>query len=125
MLTVTTLVIQEGPRNLIMQFTGVGDGSGNETNVVKVDVSTLRPPAYTVRIRKISGTVEFGIVQVWWDALVPVKALELSGDINLDFERCGGLLNNAGGGKTGDILFKTIGFELNSTYNLLFEMIKK
>ena len=124
-ISTTTQTLHEGVKNLIVQWTGVSDGSGSETKVKKVDVSTLTPACNAVRVDKISGNVEFGIVELWWDALVPVKFAELSGDINLDYSKTGGLNNNAGGGKTGDLLLSTVAFELNSTYNLHLEMVKK
>ena len=121
----TVQTLHEGPRNLVMQWTGVSDGAGSENLVNKVDVSTLTPTCDAVSVRKITGTVDFGIVELYWDALTPVKFAELSGTIDLDYDRIGGLRNNAGGGKTGDLLLSTVGFELDSAYNLQFEMIKK
>mgnify|MGYP001564784837 FL=1 len=113
----------DGPRNVAFNLTGLGDGMGQETLVVKVDASALTPPG-TVRVEKLTGTVEFGIVELFWDALVPVKFAELSGQFDLDYCRVGGLTNDAGGGKTGDILLSTVGFELNSTYTILLELVK-
>ena len=126
-MTIATTVqtLHEGPRNLIMQWTGVTDGAGSENKIKKVDVSTLTPACSSVSVRKITGTVEFGIVELYWDALTPVKFAELSGTIDLDYDRISGLRNNAGGGKNGDLLLSTVGFELDSTYNLQVEMIKK
>ena len=121
----TVQTLHEGPRNLVMQWTGVSDGAGTENLVNKVDVSTLTPACDAVSVRKITGTVEFGIVELYWDALTPVKFAELSGTIDLDYDRISGLRNNAGGGKNGDLLLSTVGFELDSTYNLQIEMIKK
>src|SRR3990167_10027668 len=121
----TVQTLHEGPRNLVMQWTGVSDGAGTENLVNRVDVSTPPPACDAVSVRKITGTVEFGIVELYWDALTPVKFAELSGTIDLDYDRISGLRNNAGGGKNGDLLLSTVGFELDSTYNLQIEMIKK
>ena len=108
-----------------MQFTGVSDGAGNETKVTKVDVSELTPAGSSVTVRHIEGNVTAGLVELWWDALVPVKFAVLEGDVHFDYSRISGLKNNAGGGKTGDILLSTVGFELDSNYNLQIEMVKK
>ncbi len=126
-MTISTTVqtLHEGPRNLVMQLTGVSDGSGNESQVNKVDVSSLTPAASSISVRKISGNVAGGIVELYWDALTPVKFAELSHSVDLDYTKISGLKNNAGGGKTGDILLSTVGFELNSNYSLHIEMIKK
>ncbi len=124
--TTTTQVLNDGARNLIVQWTGISDGNGGQEELArKVDVSALAIPCREVKVRRISGNVEFGIVELFWDALTPVKFAELSGDINLDYCKSGGLVNNAGGGKTGDLLLSTVGFELNSTYSLNVEMVKK
>ena len=124
-ITATVQTLEEGVRNLVLQLTGVSDGSGSENKVKKVDVSELTPACEAVKVKKISGSVDFGIVELWWDALTPVKFAELSGTVDLDYSFVGGLTNHAGGGKTGDLLLSTAGFELNSTYNLLIEMVKK
>ena len=126
-MTIATTVqtLHEGPRNLIMQWTGVSDGAGSENLVKKVDVSELTPACEAVSVRKITGTVDFGIVELYWDALTPLKFAELSGTIDLDYDRISGLRNDAGGGVNGDLLLSTVGFELDSIYNLQIEMIKK
>ncbi len=121
----TVQIIEQGPRNLVMQLNGIGDGAGNESKVIKVDVSALTPACSSVKVMKITGTVSFGVVELFWDAATDVKFAELSDEVTLDYNRVGGLLNNAGGGKTGDLLLSTVGFELNSTYSLLIEMVKK
>lgn len=122
----TTQVLNDGARNLIVHWTGISDGAGGqESAAVKVDVSELAVPCSEVKIKRISGSVEFGIVELFWDALTPTKFAELSGTVDLDYCKSGGMVNNAGGGKTGDLLLSTVGFEANSTYNLHLEMVKK
>jgi hypothetical protein len=124
-INVTSQILHEGPRNLIMQWTGISDGSGSEDGVVKVDVSELTPACDAVKIMRISGSVEFGVVELYWDALTPEKFAVLSGAIDLDYCKSGGLVNSMAGGATGDLLLSTVGFELNSTYSLHVEMVKK
>ena len=114
----------DGPRNVVFALTGLGDGLGQESKVIKVDVSALNPAVSTVRVNKISGNVDFGVVELFWDALVPVRFAVLSGQFEHEYSRVGGLTNNAGGGRTGDIILTTVGFELNSTYDILIEMVK-
>lgn len=121
----TVQLLELGPRNVVYQLTGLGDGAGQETNVVKVNVANLQtPPPKNMRVERISGIVDYGVVELFWDAAVPVRWAVLSGQFNLDFNRFGGLPNNAGSGKTGNVLLSTLGFELNSTYTLLLEMVK-
>jgi hypothetical protein len=124
-INVTSQILHEGPRNLIMQWTGISDGSGSEDGVVKVDVSSLTPACDAVKIMRISGSVEFGVVELYWDALTPEKFAVLSGSIDLDYCKAGGLVNSMEGGANGDLLLSTVGFELNSSYILHVEMVKK
>ncbi len=126
MAIVTTVqTLEQGSRNLIVQWTGRSDGSGSEDFVKKVDVSELSPKCGSVRINKITGNVSYGIVELYWDALDPEKFVVLSGD-SIHFDYCGaGGLNNNATGKTGDVLLSTLSFELGSTYDLLVEMVKK
>jgi len=42
----------------------------------------------------------------------------------MDFQDFGGLPNNAGSGKNGDILFTTIGHSSGDTYSIVLEMVK-
>lgn len=121
----TVQLLELGPRNVIYNLTGLGDGAGQETNVVKVNVANLQAGNATrMRVERISGVVDYGVVELFWDALVPVRFAVLSGPFCLDYNRFGGLPNNAGGGKTGNVLLTTLGFDLNSTYTILLEMVK-
>lgn len=123
----TTQILHQGERNLVMQLNGIGDGvsPGNENKVVKVNLSTLVPRCADLKVMTIRGNVSYGIVELYWEALVPVKFAELSEFIDFDYRDHGGLYNNAGGGKTGNILLSTVGFEANSTYSIHLRMIKK
>lgn len=121
----TVQLLELGPRNVVYQLTGLGDGAGQETNVVKVNVANLQnPTAKSMRVERLSGVVDYGVVELFWDALIPVRFAVLSGQFNLDFNRFGGLPNNGGGGKTGNVLLSTLAFELNSAYTILLEMVK-
>lgn len=124
-ITTTSRVIIDGPRNLIMQLTGISDGEGQETNVVKVDVGALNPPCDRVRIQRITYDISYaGKVQLAWDALDPVVFAYL--DLSEDIDYCRAPLQNVEAlGATGNILLSTIGFELNSSYTILIEMKKK
>lgn len=123
MIQTTQRTLHDGVRNAVIQITGVSDGSGTEDHVVKVDVSELK--AKSVKIRKISYDVGYGLVKLSWDALDPVDFAMLSLQGEMDYSRIGGMINGGGGGVTGDILLTTSGFELNSSYTITFELVKK
>jgi hypothetical protein len=126
-MTTTNQILHDGARNLVMQFTGTHDGSGGqESEVVKVDVSALSPPAEKVHIRYLEFTIEGGSVALLWGhALTAVPFLVLTGHNTFDYSRISGLPNGAGDGATGDILLSTTGFGNGSAYTLKIEMVKK
>lgn len=93
-------VIEEGPRNLIINFTGAGPDT--------VDVSALSPPCEELRIMKIIYDAAADVAAdttLAWDATADVTAVTLHGHSEtLCFESFGGIPNNAGAGVTGDVI---------------------
>ena len=127
---VTTQTIIDGERNCVMKFTNVSDGTG-ESAVAKVDVSALASNSAgtacsEVRIMRISHAVVGMSVQLFLDATSNVLLMELAESSNghMEFKDFGGLPNNAGSGKTGDILFTTKGHSSGDTYSIVLEMVK-
>ena len=127
---VTTQTIIDGERNCVMKFTNVSDGSG-ESAVAKVDVSALASNAAgvacsEVRVMRVSHAIVGMSVQMFLDASSNVLLMELAESSNghMDFKDFGGLPNNAGSGKTGDILFTTKGHSSGDTYSIVLEMVK-
>ena len=127
---VTSQTIIDGERNCVMKFTNVSDGSG-ESAVAKVDVSALASNAAgvacsEVRVMRISHAIVGMSVQLFFDATSNVLLVELAESSNghMEFEDFGGSPNNAGSGKTGDILFTTKGHSSGDTYSIVLEMVK-
>ncbi len=127
---VTSQTIIDGPRNCVMKFTNVSDGSG-ESAVAKVDVSALSPNAAgtscsEVRVMRITHAIVGMSVKMLLDATSNVLLCDLAESSNghLNFENFGGIPNNAGSGKTGDILFTTLGHSSGDTYSIILEMVK-
>tara|TARA_R100001163_G_scaffold35649_1_gene27412 strand:- start:125 stop:532 length:408 start_codon:yes stop_codon:yes gene_type:complete len=127
---VTTQTIIDGERNCVMKFTNVSDGTG-ESAVAKVDVSALASNSAgtacsEVRVMRVSHAVVGMSVQLFLDATSNVLLMELAESSNghMDFKDFGGLSNNAGSGKTGDILFTTKGHSSGDTYSIVLEMVK-
>lgn len=127
MIQTTSQVLYDGERNLVMQFSGVAVDSGaeQETNVVKVDVSALTPPARFVKIKKFKYEVVGGILRLLWDADDPILIDALASQGERDYGKIGGMVNPAGLNASGDIVFSTIGFDFGSSYSIEIEMIKK
>lgn len=120
---VSSQTIVDGERNVVMKFTNTSDGTG-ESAVKKVDVSALTGAPATVRINKIRYSVAGMVARLLWDADTDVTIVDLQGDGCLDASEFGGLPNNAGTGKTGDIMLTTVGHTSGDSYSIILEMAK-
>jgi hypothetical protein len=128
---VATQTLQDGEKIVVQKFTNISDGTG-ESAVVKVDVSALssnaRGQACTgVTIEKIWWQCIGMKVQILWNASSNVFCIELGENQsgNHDYTSFGGLINNAGSGKDGDVLFTTVGHTSADTYTIIMSMRKE
>ena len=128
---VTSQTIVDGQKTAVLKFTNVSDGTG-EANVAKVDVSALASlPNGTVcsgaTIEKIWWQCNGMKVQLLFDATSNVFCIELGENQSgyHDYSLFGGLTNNAGSGKTGDILFTTVGHTAADTYTVILQVKKE
>ena len=126
----TSQVIQDGPRNAVLKFTNISDGTGQAAAVL-VDVSSLSSDPLTnqvcngVTLQSISySNVGMG-VELLWDATTNVPLLNLLQNWadQTDFSDYG-IPNNSGTGRTGDILVTTTGATAGDTYFLLLTLTK-
>lgn len=122
---VASQTLHDGPRNCVMKFTNISDGTG-EAAVLKVDVSGLGSAPDQVKIMKIHYTTSGMSVRILWDATADVVAWILPADDTgcLDFTSFGGLSNDGGAGVTGDVMFTTVGHTAADTYAVVLEMVK-
>ena len=127
---VASQTILDGERLFIAKYTNISDGTG-ETAVVKVDVSTLNPSASGnacngVKINKIWMAVHGMEVRILWDADVNLLAWQATsnGPYLMDFSSFGGISNNSGTGRNGDIAFSTHDATAGDTYTIILECIK-
>ena len=127
----TTQTIQDGQRKAVMKFTNVSDGTG-ESGVVKVDVSALQANAKGeactgVTIQRIYWSCRCMGVDLLFDATSNVLITGLPADSTGDeyYDNFTGIPNNAGSGKTGDILFTTLGHSAGDTYSIILELVKE
>lgn len=128
--TVASQTLADGPKTAVLKLTNISDGSG-ESAVTKVDVSALQPSAdgdtcTGVTIERIWWQCIGMKVQILWDASTDLLCIELgenqSGDH--DYTKFGGLSNNAGSGKTGDVKFTTVGHASGDTYTVILYLRK-
>lgn len=126
---VTSQTVFDGEREAVMKFTNISDGTG-EIAALKVDVSALNTNAWgkpcdSVTLDRIHASINGMSVAVLWDADTDVPAVILApGMYTFDHGKRVQLPNNAGTGKTGDILFTTIGASAGDTYSIVLEMVK-
>ena len=129
---VASQIIVDGPSFVAIKLTNISDGTG-ETAVTKVDVSALEADSRTGQ-----SCTDVNIERIWWqcigmkvrilfDADTDVMAVELGENQsgNHDYSIFGGLTNNAGTGKTGDVKFTTVGASSGDTYTVILYLRKK
>ena len=127
--TVATQILFQGDKQVIMKFTDASDGTG-ETNVVKVNVSTLTSyqgkPCTAVQIDRIYALTHGMEVRLLWEATANVTILTVPQNTmqTMTFDDFGGLDNNAGTGKTGNILFSTLDASAGDAYTIILVMRK-
>lgn len=126
--TVSSQLLADGLSQAVMKFNNVSDGTG-ESAVLKVDVSALAAnqnglACNGVTIRRIHASVNGMSVNILWDATTDVSAFIVSPGIYSFDLSTAPLWNNASTGKTGNILFTTVGASSGDTYSIILEMIK-
>ena len=119
---VTSQTLLDNKTRLIMKFTNISDGTG-ESAVTKVTASTFScAELYIERVHFMTHGMGADIL---FDATTPVVALTLpDNNMSFDFSRFGGIKNNAGTGKTGNIKFTTVGATAGDRYTIILEMRK-
>jgi hypothetical protein len=127
---VTSQTLLDGERLAIMKFTNISDGTG-ESAVTKVNVANLAKSnsgrACTgVTVTKITSVCHGMEVRMYWDATtdVPFFLSTINTNYENDFSKMGGITNNAGAGKNGNILFSTTDQSNGDTYTVVLEMVK-
>ena len=127
---VTSQTLFDGDKHVVMKFTNISDGTG-ESAVKKVDVSALNSDIYgntcsSVAIEKIWWQCIGMKVRLFFDASSDKFIIELGENQSgyHDYSEFGGIKNNAGSGKTGDVDFTTVGHSSADTYTIILKMRK-
>jgi hypothetical protein len=118
---VTSQVLANGSKRTVRKFTSVSDGTG-ESNVVKVDISSLTNSPTSVKIVRVWYSVVGMVVKVGYDHNTNDFTWILNGDGVFDLREVGGSPDPGSTGGTGDILFTTIGHDANDTYDITLEI---
>jgi hypothetical protein len=126
---VATQILVDDARRAVFKFTNISDGTG-EAAVLKVDVSTLSTyqgrPCTGVSIQRMDAITAGMGINMLWDATTDVVILTVgeADFVTFDFSRFGGLTDNSGAGRTGDILFTTVGAAAGDRYTVVMEVLK-
>ena len=128
--TVTSQTIIDGAKTAIVKFTNESDGTG-EASVKKVDVSALSTngagdTCSSVTIKRIYWACRGMGVDIEFDASTNVLAICLPADSTGDeeYDTFGGIPNNAGSGKTGDLDFTTVSASSGDAYSIILVLTK-
>jgi hypothetical protein len=129
--SVTTQILEEGQRNVIIKIAGVLDTSDyaltTAVSMASLNQAGIGATPTQVRIDHIDYSVSDQLeIQLWWDATADVIIMPLAGRGRMSFWNFGGLTNNAGAGKTGDILIRTTGWTSGTqVFSVVLECVKQ
>jgi hypothetical protein len=129
--TISTQIIQDGGKQAIIKVTAVVGNTDIVTSTM-VDVSTLsvdpvsrRPCTGAVLAKLVYIGVGVG-VKLEWDATANVLIFDLPVNWTEDYDFSAyGIPNNAGAGKTGDIVATTVSPTAGDTYTFIFTINKQ
>ncbi len=125
--SVTTQILEEGIRNIVMKFTNVSDATG-ESAVTKVDPTILTPACRRLRLNRIIASTKGMGVIIYWDGAVDMPILIVPPDVMEEqcFTFGGGLAPPPGlAAPTGKIQFTTVDAGAAASYSITLEMTKK
>lgn len=124
---ITSQTIIDGQRDVIVKITITGDGSGDETDTVIFDASSFTPAFTDDKLMKYWVSPLGFTMKLSWDATanIPIVTVPSDHDEDTDFTFFGGIVNNTGAGKTGDILLTTTGLGAGDVGYIVLSIKKK
>lgn len=132
--SVAIQTLADNRENVILKMVGYID-TADVGSTVLVDPATLNDmgpfpgqKATALRIKRIEHNIEDTLaVRFYWDASVPLLIGEYAGRHEYDAMKYGGMQNNAGAGKTGKILYDTLGWAASAklTFTIILHLGKQ
>lgn len=124
--TLTNHTINDGQRNLVVKTHIVGDGSGEESDTVMIDASTFVNAPTDLKIVRAQAHFRGFSADLIWDATsnVDIFTIPAEDEFSECFRQYGGIPNNAGTGKTGDVLISTTGLGAGDEGTIILHMQK-
>tara|TARA_Y100000114_G_scaffold1602_1_gene1364 strand:- start:733 stop:1134 length:402 start_codon:yes stop_codon:yes gene_type:complete len=129
--TVTTQIIQDGPKNAVIKFTNISDGTG-ESAVDKVIVGNLSKlangqPCTEVALQRVQYymngmdvTMNFSVSSGTAGFIAKLNENDLG---DMDFRDYSGIPNTTTN-KNGNISFTTSGHSAGDTYTIILTLLK-
>lgn len=125
---VSTKVIFNSPKYLVVSCTNLSDGTG-ESAVVKVDKSTYTGPNGLEPSKFAVESIDYDVsgmnVQVYFDRTTAGIIGQFQGFGHINYMGTGGGWIDLGTGNTGDILFTTTGATAADSYTIVLHLRKK
>jgi hypothetical protein len=127
---VTSQTLVDNNTTAVILLTNISDGTGEslvtKVNVANLAVNALGQACTGVSVQKIHTACHGMEFRLLWDATADVVFFgsAQNNQFTFDFSNFGGLRNNAGTGKTGNILLSTADASSGDTYTLVLEMTK-
>ncbi len=114
-------VLESGDRNHVIHVVGIADVTGGTiVDVSALAVNSQNEAVTSVRLDRVDWKTD-ATVELQWDATADLTFLVLPpGQEDTDYRRYGGLNNNSGAGKTGDVLIPAPAGASNYTMTLWF-----
>lgn len=111
--TIVTRTLHDGARNhVVFVYIASDNASGEISDQIIVDVSTLVPAATVVTLEKVWASTSGCAVVLEWDADTDAGLFSIPSDVMEEFDFCsfGGIDNSLVTGATGDVFLSTNGF---------------
>ena len=123
---ISTQILEDGERNATVKITGVLDASNASVTTI-VDPASYSPVPTQFRIDQIDYAMSGALqIRLFWDATADVDILPIAGRGTMNFKSFGGLLNNAGSGKTGKIQLSTNGWTSGTeVFSIVLRLVKQ
>lgn len=118
---VSTQVLSDGPRRIIVKLTNISDGTG-ESAVKKVDASDYSATSF--RLERIDYATSGMAVRLLWDATTDTHLWTVPADVMGSTCFDPPITSDAGSGVTGDLNLTTIGHTSGDTYSLVLHLQK-
>ena len=111
--TIVNKTLEDGSRNVIINLTIEGDGSGDETDYPLINVHDLEPKCDSLALMSVKGNLEGFSIKLSWDGSSKPIACDIRDDDGnqpaLDWSLVGGLADPRMANYKGNLLMTTTG----------------